>query len=668
MTVRWHRILFAVILLAASVTALPALAQDDIETIRATVQAWLLRDLAKPTLILVNYTYEGTSWADTSMGCPVAGQTYQPGTVHGYRWTFEFDNRVRYEVHSSIDGTTAVLCSAVNAGTDVSLTTYSTPAFTILSPESWLVFPGPDSKIEFGPEPGAPCDQPGMRVSLIGRVASGVTPDQLIDEYLAAQGAQDSPTERQMVGTYGRTAQYAFTCDDVTQFRRVAMFVEYGTAYRVEQWTPQADAAKWDPLFLNMLSQFSPPGGSVAAPDSGADSGADSEPESGANSGAVLDPSTLPPFPLAHMFVGDVFIGALNDIPGRSVTTLPGTVRQYLSFAPDGLFIAYIDVADAQLRVMNATEGRSPRRMALGIRTDFPPAWSPDSQWIAYATDSGETDADGTPVLKVSAVHRLSGEARDLTTFAFDGDCPADDGSDPADAVYGQETGQNRVLAWAAGDRLLVSPHCDGGLMVISLADGQRVDLGDDLQGGVLAPDGVRFVARTPGGLAVLDFDAWKRTNLTGGAGAQQIAWGADGQTLYFSTVSLADSTTLDDPGEQARGEAVFGAWPVTVHVYTLTLVRLDLATGTETVLWQSQGRGIGRIAPAPDGSGVLFSQISSSVLLAEAFQSGADDLAIHAAWPQPTLYWLPTDGLQVTLLAYAGQPVFAPITVGGPS
>ncbi len=105
--------------------------------------------------------------------------------------------------------------------------------------------------------------------------------------------------------------------------------------------------------------------------------------------------------------------------------------------------------------------------------------------------------------------------------------------------------------------------------------------------------------------------------------------------------------------------------WPVTINVYDLALVRLSINTDDETMMWQGQGRGIGRIAPAPDGSGILFTVIPSSVLLAEVFEANGDEIAVHEAWPEPVLYWLPADGNTAYLLDYSGQPAFAPITPG---
>ena len=74
-------------------------------------------------------------------------------------------------------------------------------------------------------------------------------------------------------------------------------------------------------------------------------------------------------------------------------------------------------------------------------------------------------------------------------------------------------------------------------------------------------------------------------------------------------------------------------------------------------------GPWIGRIAPAPDGSGVLFSVVPSNLLLAEAFHARGDAFTLEACAP-PALFWLARGSSAAVLLSYSGQPTFAPVTV----
>jgi hypothetical protein len=239
--------------------------------------------------------------------------------------------------------------------------------------------------------------------------------------------------------------------------------------------------------------------------------------------------------------------------------------------------------------------------------------------------------------------------------------------ADPSDKLYFSETGpggHEPVLVWLSDGEFLLSTHCDGGIGVLTLADGQVTELGRDLLDGAVAPDRTRFLARTTDGLAVLDFQIWQRTDFKTGQAARQIAWGTDGQSVYYSTETAANSAALDDLADAARVEAIFGFWPVTATVNTVTLVSLHLPNGQEAVIWQGQGRGIGRIAPAPDGSGLLFSLIPSGLPAIEVFQAGADPVGLREAWPVPQLYWLPAGATAARLLSYSGQPAFAPVTV----
>ena len=96
--------------------------------------------------------------------------------MHGYRWSFTFDNMVRYEVHSGLTGTPAVLCGSVNIAPDIRMGTYAGRDFSILVPDSWLVFAtGSDAETLFAPGPSTDCTLPGMTVTALGRIAAGVT-------------------------------------------------------------------------------------------------------------------------------------------------------------------------------------------------------------------------------------------------------------------------------------------------------------------------------------------------------------------------------------------------------------------------------------------------------------------------------------------------------------
>lgn len=686
---------------------------QDFEDVRRTVQEWLLETLQKPYLNLIEYTYVAADWDDSSLGCPQPDGVYAQGVYNGYIWTFLFDDFIRYEVHSTLFAETVVLCTQASAALDVPLRVYTTDAFEVLVPEQWVDFPSNDgTEVLFGPGTGIACNEAGMRVRVLGPQEAETTPDELLARYLS--GLTSIGNDPISIGINGRSDTFTVPCGAKTRAGRVTMFVNNGFGYRVEQWSVADDFAGWDELFQNILTQFRPAVVAVApptplpptftpipptmtpAPTTGAGDSvpqptilpdvtaaptdtptatptetptATPSPEPSATPAAVADAGdieapALNPLPVAHLFLGDLFIGTLDNLPGRSVTVVPTFERRFLTFAPNGRLLAFINATNTELRVVDASVDQTPRRLAQNVQPDFPPAWSVDSLQIAYVVDTGERDEDNRALLAIYRVLADGGDPALIGGFAYRDDCELTS-TDPADAAYNQETGPGgvaNVLAWLPDDRLLVSTGCAGGLGALNPAEQSIIELGEDLHGGVMSPDRTQFLARTDTGLALLNFAAWERSNISLGTAPQQLAWSLDGSAVYYATATQIETVTLDDPELAARGEEFFGAWPVEVTSYGLTLVRLNIQTGDPAILWQGQGRGIGYIAPAPDGSGLLFTLVPSARLLAEVFYAQGDDLAAYQAQPTPVLYWLPAGSTEARLLAYSGQPAFGSV------
>lgn len=674
-------------------SAFPARAvrAQDVDATRRIVQQWVLDTLDKPYLILVEYTYSSGVWDDSSLGCPTEGQTPISGSYSGYRWTFTFDNFVRYEVHSGVFGDPVVLCSATNIAANVPMSVYTAPAFDVLIPESWLIFANnAQTDVSFGPGTSIPCEQTGMRVLVIGAVEPGTTAVALVDEFIADKTTIEDA--RQRVGTFGYSDVFNLACGEKTSLERVTMIVESGFAYQIEQWSPEDEFPEWDSLFLDILTQFNtnhaalvtptpdvpdPTATNTPAPTTTgvpldgapATNGAAATPAPDATgtldgtavaAAEPVEPGVLPALPVAHIFLGDLFLGTLDELPGRSVTLTPEDDRRYLHFAPDGQKLVFTDATNAAIRVMDAQNGLSARKVASDVMVDFPPAWSPDSRDLAYVVDTGERDGDAA-LLAVYRVSAAGGDAALIGGFTYRDGCELTS-SDPADAVYVKESGTSAdrtALVWLSGERLLVSTGCAGGLGVLMPAEQQIIELGEDLHGGVLSPDRQHLLSLTDSGLAVLDFAEWQRRDISLGTAPQQIAWGLDGQSVYYATATQTDTLTLDDADQAERGEAFFGLWPVTIRVYALTIIQLDLRNDQPTVIWQGRGRGIGSMHPVPDGSGLVFTLVPSSLPMAEVFNGGGDAMALNEARPASVMYWLATGSPTAQLLAYSGQPAF---------
>jgi hypothetical protein len=137
------------------------------------------------------------------------------------------------------------------------------------------------------------CTLPGMRVTILGQVASSATPDSLITEALQAAGQTDAPANRVRWGRSGvsrgsrppATAGAAPLCGRIRRNGRA-------TASSSGRWW--TICPRGSPL-ANMLAQFAG-AGTLPAP---AASGSATNTQPG-----TASTLSLPPLPLAHLFLG----------------------------------------------------------------------------------------------------------------------------------------------------------------------------------------------------------------------------------------------------------------------------------------------------------------------------------------------------------------------------
>jgi hypothetical protein len=86
-------------------------------------------------------------------------------------------------------------------------------------------------------------------------------------------------------------------------------------------------------------------------------------------------------------------------------------------------------------------------------------------------------------------------------------------------------------------------------------------------------------------------------------------------------------------------------------------------------LLFEVDGRGIGRIAPSPDGIGVLFSIVQDDRRLIEAFNNNVPQAELNRLYPETRLYWRPfadsegpVDGVGAHLVAVTSGAVWGPL------
>lgn len=487
----------------------------------------------------------------------------------------------------------------------------------------------------FGARNTPVCAEAGMIAQALGNVGNRTFED-LLNEYTRTFIRVELAPERVAIRRTGMSASFVAPCTDGTPRQyRVTFFIVYGQAYRISQFAPQAAFSAWADVFGQIVNEFSPTTltGSV-------------------NGSPITLPSEAPLALIAHIFGGNVYVGALYDLPGKPITQGATSERGYQTpvLSPDGSLIAFIDPNQRALWLARVSDGAM-QPVASDVAVEYPPAWRSDGKLLAYMAQNGDT-------LRLRAVQLPDLSLRDLgESLATSKECAAPS-ADPSDRLYWAETGAEgnaALMAWA-DDALYYSLSC--GIGVAQWHEGKSTLLHAQLRRAQPSPDG-----RTM--LGILPAENLVRLNLRTGAlerielpqSAEQIAWRSDGSGFFFSTASLKEQLTVNE-GDPERGRALFGDFPPRIAVYTLALWEVDLRTGIVTPLFEGEGRAIGRIAPSPDGSGVLFSIVQSAQRLADAFVNNVPLGELRRESPAIQLYWRPlppTDDAPAILAAVSG-------------
>lgn len=649
------RLILAVVLLWG-VGALVTRAQDaPAQDLINAILRYMRGQLGRPISAFDTYTYQAATFADSSLDCPVKGKTYQPGPFSGYKFLLTSEGIV-YDVRSTVDGAEIVLCANEQLRQNVALATYRSPQYSIPYPAPWnAIDRGTD--VYFGLAARPLCAQPGMIVAPLA-AANGKTPDALIDEFVRTQRRVEIENVRIAIGKTGSSAVFVAPCTDGSPRKhRVTVFVAYGQAYRVLQFTPLTAFSQWDDIFRKILDEFAPAAG--GAPEGGQ---------------PILPPAVSPLAAIAHIFGGNVYVGTLVDLPGLPVTSgaRPDRAFTAVTISPKGDLVAYIDPYRAILYVAPLSASEPPRAIAANISPIYPPAWNPAGDEIAYlAPQSAEAKT-----LTAYAIRPDGQNPREIgATQAFSGPCQGAPPADPAERLYSAEVGApgfpKNALYWTKTGRLYFTLVCGSGIGVIPASGGTGEAIRLDLYGPRLSPDESAFVGMLAEGgeikqpltllhIKLTDNAATALPISTGAAVPESLAWSADGRALYYGVSTLKQRIRLDDAADAERGTKAFGSWPVESAVYEVVLHRIDLASGVDAELYKASGRGIGRIAPAPDGSGVLFTFIQDSSTVFEAFNNNASPGELLRLMPQSRLYWLPLDG-DAQLVAISVEPVWGP-------
>jgi hypothetical protein len=641
----------------------PAYAQTAEATL-AVIENFLRQQLGRD-YVLLEYNFEAATWQDSSLGCPEDGQTYIPGTINGYSWNFLTDDGIRYRVHSNLDGSQAVLCARMSEA-NLTYSTFSNNLFTIRHPNLWTAQRSGESEVSYAFRGQLGCNLPGAAVYVVVNPGNA---EAVLESYLS-----NTSTEGRINAPFGLTGSqtvYTTPCNEFQRKWQATALTDQNNAYLIVQWSPENLYPIWKPVFGEMLNSFTAVSGSVvvqpanvAAPTTAANPAtAEASPitpmptEVAAMvpmppAAPVIDLTTIP---FIHVFLGDIHIGRLNNLPGIPLTQDEISAKTHILPSPNGQQVAFIQ-DETSLYSFSLVETRGIQRISEKTARGFPPAWSPDGTQLAYMRDTGASSSEGVIQLEIvvneNVLGRLSFTANCDTTLRYQ-----------VDRLYAKETGfqgNNLMFAWLFGDRFVYTPNCTGQGLKIWNAE-QETDLGENLRRAQLAPDLNRIAAISDEGIVVIDLSTLEQIVIPTIAPPDQLGWDITGTQIYYSTLTAAGPTVFDDASRQTELEPILGVFPFESRLNTVRLYQIDINNHAEVQRWEGQnGFAIGRIQGLPDGSGVLFTYVPSDRVFLAAVINGEDPAKIFQSIPQTQLFFLPTDSTTAQPLAYTAQPILA--------
>ena len=342
--------------------------------------------------------------------------------------------------------------------------------------------------------------------------------------------------------------------------------------------------------------------------------------------------------------------GSLQPVPAPTSRDLFS-----LAWSPDGQLLAVVAYDDNYKPSLFLTGPGASEAVALDsgyLEAGFGATFAPDGQILYAAEGQWPTDATSMPTVELRQIAAEAG-APPATLGQFTHVVGCGGGSPiPADWQLWRESGfggSYLSLQWTPLG-ILHSTACSGGSA--SLFDpatdtdrplGPTFDQNDMTSAGpitrlVVSPDGTEAAGiratytdnQALTSLVRIDLATGTVTDVPTLQQPDQLAWGLDG-SIYYSTRTpsrMVDAGMSD--AERSTLATALGYSSATempgLSAYTVTIEKLDPATGTETTVLSEDAYAIGRMRVAADGT-LVYSTIANLDAWAQAIISGTLDL-----------------------------------------
>lgn len=327
--------------------------------------------------------------------------------------------------------------------------------------------------------------------------------------------------------------------------------------------------------------------------------------------------SGLPP--LAAVTDGQITLYGLGGT--RQITPRRLTPYANLVWSPDGQHLAYTAyTADFQPQIFLTTRGGAEPTLLVQQASVFPATFSADNARLLYAAP---TD-DPTILDVLSRSFDAQAQPENLGQIRFATGCGG--GSPyPMDAIYNAEAGfSGSHLVFARTDFGIVhSLTCAGSGLAI-LDGGAIRELSATITRVALSPDQTRAAGVESGGIRIVNLENGEISTVGTQFTPDQIAWGGDNGTLYYSVRRLMDTPLPLAENEIQAMSQWMGLPDVSIPQYAVSIYRVSLGAGQESETYSGPGWAVGRMFAS--GSSLYFSMVPNGESWIEAITSGSID------------------------------------------